>query len=112
MAEDEPRMLGDANPLTGMNSRGFFAGFPPRAYDRALVEGMIKKALPVGYSLVSFRYVAKGAPYDTIVSVIIHEPGGDVDHQIRVRQSDDARPWGNTVPITISRYLKKKYEGL
>ena len=102
-------MAHQVNPITGVNSRGFHVQPYDLAAEKRATAQRLRRALPAGYTLVSFRYKPFGVPRDSVVELKVDTPGGLETVEVRAPIDFAARPWGGRVPEVLVAFLKQRY---
>jgi len=98
------------NPLTGRNGRGFRISNPVASVEKGHCRIVAERALPAGYSIVSFRYKPFGVPRDSVVEIKVRRPNTAVDTlETRVPIDPGGSVWGGPVPAAMARFLKDRY---
>ena len=98
------------NPLTGVNGRGFRGPQYSKAAEKQACRDILQKALPAGYTLVSFRYKPFGFPQDSVTEIKVQRPDLTIDtFDPRAPIDKDGRTWGGIIPTVLAAFLKAQY---
>ena len=98
------------NPLTGVNGRGFRGPQYSKAAEKLACRDILQKALPAGYTLVSFRYKPFGFPQDSVTEIKVQPPvGPEQTFEARAPIDKDGRTWGGSIPSVLAAFLKAQY---